>query len=592
MGKYGFERFLNTRSASCGSLRADGEHLAFLTDITQTAQLWMLDKPMSWPEQLTFYNDRLMFASFGPGGQVAFGKDAGGDEDQLIFLIDAEGGLAAQASLAQAKHLWGGWSPDGRRIAWSHNGRNGRDFDIYIYDLETRSESLVFEGEGYNYVAAWLADGKRVIAGKAESNANNDLWLLELASGERVHLTARQGDAYYGSVAPTPDGLGCFVISNVGRDFANLAVIDFASAQCTFVDEHDWDREEVALSCDGRYLAMLTNEEGYSVIEVRDLVTGSVQQIEGIARGVASGLAFAHESERFAVTLSGPSDTMDVWTVDAASGQALRWTRSSMAGIVRETLIEPELVRFESFDGLLIPAFFYKPTTPGPYKVIIDIHGGPEGQRRPQFAAVFQYLVEQGFAVLSPNVRGSSGYGKHFMGLDDVELRMDSVKDIAAARSWLIEWADADPNRIGLMGGSYGGFMVLSAMVTYPELWAAGVDVVGIASLVTFLENTASYRRALREQEYGSLEHDREFLHSISPLTWIDNISAPLMVVHGRNDPRVPVSEADQVARAVRAKGHEVDLVIYEDEGHGIAKRSNRLDAYPKIAAFFARHLA
>lgn len=592
MSQFPFERYLNIRSAYSGSLRHDGRRLAFLTDITGTAQLWAVDQPFGWPEQLTFYDDRLMFAAYSPTGhEIAFGKDVGGNEEQLIFLISDVGGLSERLSPQDAKHLWGSWSHDGRKLAWSHNARNGRDFDVYIFDLDTRAERLVLQSAGYNYVAGWMPDDSQLIVGRFDTNVENNLWLLDCDTGERTLLTPHADAALYLSPRPLPDGSGIFMLSNQERDFINLARYDFATDELRFIDDHSWNREELELSEVGRWLVLLTNEEGYSVVEVRDLQTGHRYQIDSLPRGVATDVRFAGDSPHFTLTVTAPDDSTDVWSVDARTGEIARWTRSSMAGIPRESLGEPGLIHYKSFDGLEIPAFYYQPAADGPHPVVIDIHGGPEGQRRPNFSAVTQYLVSRGFAVFAPNVRGSSGYGKRYLALDDVRKRMDSVADIRAGYEWLVDRGNAHPDKIALYGGSYGGFMVLSALVTYLDLWAAGVDIVGIADFVTFLENTSDYRRHLRESEYGSLEHDREFLRRISPLTHIDNINAPLMVIHGANDPRVPVSEAEQIIEAVRAKGLPVEALIYEDEGHGLAKLQNRLDAYPKMAEFLKQHV-
>jgi len=288
----------------------------------------------------------------------------------------------------------------------------------------------------------------------------------------------------------------------------------------------------------------------------------------------------------------GSRTAANVWAIAAESRAVTRWTESSLGTVSADTLVKPQLIHYTSFDGLSIPAFYFKPQgVTGPLPVVIDIHGGPEAQSRPLFRPLTQYLVSQGYAVLLPNVRGSTGYGKAHSHLDDVYKRMDSVADIKAAYEWLVTLGGAAADRVALFGGSYGGFMVLSALATYPDLWAAGVDVVGIASFVTFLENTSAYRRKVREAEYGSLECDRAFLTQISPLTHVNQITAPLMVIHGANDPRVPVSEAEQIVTALQQRGITVEYLNYPDEGHGLAKLANRLDAYPRVVQFLDRHL-
>jgi dipeptidyl aminopeptidase/acylaminoacyl peptidase len=331
------------------------------------------------------------------------------------------------------------------------------------------------------------------------------------------------------------------------------------------------------------------NVEGYSDVL---LFNGRGRRMPDpvLPEGIASGFAFSPDSKRLAFTLTAPKRNPDLWVVDLPDGQPRRLTRSSTAGIPLRRFRRPGLVRYPTFDGREVPALFYElENGPDDTPVVVNVHGGPESQSRPAFAPVTQYLLHRGYAIFFPNVRGSTGYGKTYTHLDDVRLRMDSVKDLAHAAYWLRERGH---DRVAVMGGSYGGFMVLAALTEYPELWSAGVDIVGIANLVTFLEYTGSYRRRLREPEYGSLEADREFLESISPIHKADKIAAPLMVIHGKNDPRVPVGEAEQIVKSVRGNGGAVEYLLYEDEGHGLAKLKNRLDAYPKIAAFLDRHLA
>ena len=589
-----FHYFLNFRSARVPTLSPDGQKMAFLTDITGTNQLWTMGEALGWPDQLTFYDDRLLFARYSPTEpRIAFGKDAGGDEKQKIFLVTDEGGVPRRLSRADAKHHWGGWSPDGSRIAWSHNDRNGRDFDVFVYDVESGRERCVFEGAGYHYVACWMPGGDSLVVGCAHSNIDNDLWLLEIESGDRTLLTDHDPPARFSSPCPTPDAQRLYLLTNQDSDFTQVAKLDLSGPNLEMVTDSKWDAEGLALSDDGRWLVVQINEEGYTEIEIRDLQTGETHAPEGLPTGIFGPPRFAPESHRFALTSIPSADTTDAWTVDAETGATSRWTRSAMPGVTdRDVLIKPELVHFSSFDDLEIPAFFFAPRdAEPPYPVVIDIHGGPESQRRPQLSAFFQYLLQEGFAVLAPNVRGSRGYGSEYMSLDDVRKRMDSVADIRAAHQWLTSTGRADPDRIAVMGGSYGGFMVLSAMVTYPDLWAAGVDIVGIANFVSFLENTSDYRRHLRESEYGSLEHDREFLEEISPLNHVDQIDAPLLVIHGENDPRVPSSEARQIVDALDERGLPVESIIYPDEGHGLAKRDNRLDAYPRIADFLRRYV-
>jgi dipeptidyl aminopeptidase/acylaminoacyl peptidase len=372
-------------------------------------------------------------------------------------------------------------------------------------------------------------------------------------------------------------------------DFVRLARLDLQTLELEYLTPDDRDVEEIQVSPDGRYLAVSRNVDGYSQVM---FFSGRGRRMPDpeIPSGMVQGFAFSPDSGCLAFALTAPDRNPDVWVLDleASEGGLRRVTRSATAGIPAAAFRRPRVVRYESSDGIEIPGLLYEPDVENA-PVVVNVHGGPEGQARPGFGPVTQYLLDRGYAVFLPNVRGSTGYGKRYTHLDDVRLRMDSVRDLADAASWL---RSRGHDKIAVMGGSYGGFMVLSALTEYPELWSAGVDIVGIANFVTFLENTGSYRRALREPEYGSLERDREFLESISPIHKAGEIAAPLMVIHGKNDPRVPVGEAEQIADRVRENGGEVEYLLYEDEGHGLAKLKNRLDAYPRIADFLDTHLA
>jgi dipeptidyl aminopeptidase/acylaminoacyl peptidase len=588
---YEFARYLKIRGAWGASWSPDGRRLAFLTEITGVPQAWEVsagtDGP-SWPEQLTFYEERVSGAEYSPtDDRLLFDMDAGGNERTQLFLL-GNGEVKDLTRAPDAIHYSGGFSPDGGRFAYTATRRNGTDFDVFVQDLEGEPE-MVWEVSGYHTVSDWAPEGSSLVVSRHHSNLNNDLYRLDLGSGEAELLTPHEGDARFQGVRVTPDGGSAYLATDRDGDFMRLARLDLSTLELTYLTPDDWDVEGVDLSDDGRYLLASRNVEGYSDLV---LFSGEGRRMPGlrVPEGIVGGFAFSPDSRRLAFTLVGPTRNPDVWVLELPDGEPRRATRSSTAGIPRSTFRRPSLVRYPSYDGREIPALFYEPGGAGENApVVVNVHGGPESQSRPTFAPVTQYLLDRGYAIFFPNVRGSTGYGKAYTHLDDVEKRMDSVKDLAHAAEWLRERGH---ERVAVMGGSYGGFMVLAALTEYPELWSAGVDIVGIANLVTFLENTGSYRRALREPEYGSLEGDRGFLESISPIHKAGNIRAPLMVIHGKNDPRVPVGEAEQIVERVRENGGVVEYLLYEDEGHGLAKLKNRLDAYPKIAAFLDEHLA
>jgi len=586
---YEFARYLKVRGAWGASWSPDGVRVSFLTEITGVPQVWEVASEArgpSWPEQLTFYEERISDAWYSPReNRLLFGMDAGGNERSQLFLL--EGGMVRDLTSApDAIHYPGGFSPDGRRIAYTATRRNGTDFDVFVQELPEGDPEMVWEVSGYHTVADWAPDGSALIVSRHNSNVNNDLYRLDLETGEATLLTEHEGDARFSGANVTPDGGNLYLATDRDGEFLRLARLDLATLALEYLTPDDWDVEGVELSRDGRYLVASRNVDGYSDVL---LFNGRGRRMPDpqIPEGIVGGFGFSPDSGRLAFTLTAPERNPDVWVLDLPDGEARRLTRSSTAGIPPRIFRKPRVVRYTSFDGREIPALFHEPETENA-PIIVNVHGGPESQSRPAFAPVTQYLLDRGYAVFFPNVRGSTGYGKAYTHLDDVRLRMDSVNDLAHAAYWLRERGHG---RIAVMGGSYGGFMVLAALTEYPELWTAGVDFVGIANLVTFLENTGSYRRSLREPEYGSLERDREFLESISPIHKAGKITAPLMVVHGKNDPRVPLGEAEQIVERVRSNGGTVEYLLYEDEGHGLAKLKNRLDAYPKIVAFLDSHM-
>jgi dipeptidyl aminopeptidase/acylaminoacyl peptidase len=589
------ERYLNIRAAFGASVGPDGR-LAFLMDMTGTPQVWRLDEPGGWPEQLTFHDERVAFASFSPERpELVFGMDEGGNERVQFFRLAADGSEeVALTAMPAAKHRWGGWSHDGERFAFASNRREEAVFDVYVQGrTETGDDArLVYEGDGWFDVAGWSPGDDRLALVEAHSAFDQDVYVLDVESGDTEHVTPHDGRVRYQSVEWAPDGEALYCVTDADADTLHLDRLELDGTLTTVVSGGEWNVDGVAIDEETGRVVYSRNVEGYTELTVGDLDGTDVAErpAPAVPDGIAGGVSFAVGADRFAVTATASADNANVYLVDAHTGAAERWTRASTAGIPRDSFRAPELVHFESVDGLEVPAFVTLPEGEGPFPVIVDIHGGPESQRRPGFSAVTQYFLANGYAVFEPNVRGSSGYGTEYTHLDDVEKRMDAVADIRAGVAWLREQAAVDGDRIVAKGGSYGGFMVLAALTEYPDLWAAGVDVVGIANFVTFLENTGDWRRELREAEYGSLKEDREFLQSISPTNNIDAIEAPLLVLHGANDPRVPVGEAEQIVE--RAAEHvPTESVIFEDEGHGFTKLENRITANRAIVEFLAEHV-
>ncbi len=583
-----FLHYLNIRGVIDGSLRADGQRMAFLYNPTGTYQVFTSDAARGWAAQRTFYPNRVMFVQYAPvGNRYIFGMDEGGNEQTQFFLSSDDGQeVVALTNNPEVKHVWGCWNAAATQIAFTATRENNTDFHVYVMDLASREIRKVSDLAGYCYVQDWHE--QFLLVAQANGNDDNNLLLVNLESGETKLLTAHVGKAFFSGAKFHNNGSCVWCSSNLEREFSNLARIDLESGVLEFQSDRAWDEESFAFS--GDYLCVSSNQAGLSVLELKHQITGEVQVVQGVPVGVAQVLP-SLVANTFLVIANGSRAAYNVFIL-TTDGTLTAWTQADLGLVPQASLVEPKLVKWQSFDGLEISGWYYQPkNVTGKVPVVISIHGGPESQSRPDFMALAQYWVSRGMAVLYPNVRGSTGYGKTFMALDDVRKRMDSVADIRAAVQWLVAEGSADAKRIAVYGGSYGGFMVLSCLTTYPELFAAGVDIVGISNFVTFLERTSAYRRSLRESEYGSLEHDREFLTSISPITHLNKLRAPLFIVHGANDPRVPLFEAEQMRDALIAKGVPVEFLVYADEGHGLAKLHNRLDAYPKIAAFLEQHL-
>ena len=614
---YGFDyaRFLNVRRAYGPSFSPDGRRVAFIADITGVPQAFALGLGGGWPEQLTFTQERVGLVAFAPAadGRMLVASDVGGDERVQLWLLSAHGEeMRPLTHDAGAMHPFGGWSADGGSIAYVANERDPRCFDVFVRAVATGQARCVMESDGNYAVECWRPDGGGLVVSRHQGSSDNDLFELELATGRARLLTPHGGMARFERATYGADGRTLWLLTDRDSEFMAVARLDPATLSLSTVLDLGWDVDDLALSppsADGaQQIALHANVDGFSELYLRDTARGHLRQIPlppgVVSRGFVGNwrdtLVWSPDGARLAFSFTTARETQNVWLAEpigrsgGAAVTARPLTQATQAGIPVGALAEPELVRYASFDGREIPAFLYRPggaAADGSHRAIVLIHGGPESQVRPGFDPTVQYFVHRGYVVLTPNVRGSTGYGKSYGHLDDRERRMDAVADARAAADWLAGRGWAHPDRIAAMGQSYGGFMVLASLAAYPETWAAGVDLYGIASFVSFLENTHPFRRAHREAEYGSLAHDRELLERISPLTHVDRIRAPLLAVHGEQDPRVPIGETEQIVAALRSRGVTAELIRLPDEGHGIVKLANRLRVWPAVADFLDRNL-
>jgi dipeptidyl aminopeptidase/acylaminoacyl peptidase len=577
----GLNRYQNVRAASFSDWASDGGML-ITTRFANTNQLHKVAAPGADRSQLTFHDEPVAGVHTLPGGSILFSKDTGGDEWFQLFVRDASG-VETQLTETGTRNGSPAWSKDGSVLVWARSTKGSGDADILMRDASAPSGAkVILKGEGAISPEAVSPDGKTVLLGRYYSIGESKRWLLDVATGKLTPLGVSKAKVSYAGGKFTPDGKSVLLLSDEGSDFMRLTQIDLATGAKTIVSGADrpWDVEDFALSDDGRILAYVVNEDGFSKLIVQDFRTKRALPQPELPAGVVGGLAFSADGDKLGFSLSTPTASSDAWSWGVSDGKLQRWTASELGGLDAKALATPELVRFPSFDKRSIPAFVYKPKLAAGAKapVIIDIHGGPEAQSRPIFSPIHQHLVgELGAAVIVTNVRGSSGYGKTYLNLDNAEKREDSVKDIGALLDWIKTQPDLDPSRVVVYGQSYGGYMSLAVMTHYSDRLAGGVERYGISNFVSFLTNTEAYRRDLRRAEYGD-ERDPKMLkafETISPMNSVSKISKPMLVMQGWNDPRVPKSESDQVVAKLRERGVETWYVQFKDEGHGFAKKIN-----------------
>jgi len=581
-------RYQNIRLAGFQDWVPGRREILILTRFADTNQVHRVTLPGGARRQLTFFPERVSGVSARPGHpEFGFAMDEGGAENFQLYLQNFQTGAAELLTDGHSRNISPSWSRSGKLLAWSNNARNGKDMDIHVMDpSDPKTARRLKEVSGTWAAADWSPDERRIAAVEFISVAESYIHVIDVASGEVETLTPRPPagapTVAFGSVRWSKDGKSLFGTTNQDSEFMRLVRYDLAAKKSRPLTTHiPWDVERFDLSEDGRTIVLVANEEGIGRLHILDAATGRERPAPKVPAGQISGLRFRPKSREFAFTLNSARSPSDVYSFDLATGKLARWTESETGGLDPSAFSESELIHYASFDGREIPAFVYRPPSrfKPPYPVLINIHGGPEGQFQPGFLGRNNYVLsELGIATVYPNVRGSSGYGKSYLKLDDGMLREDSVKDIGALLEWIGKRPDLDASRVAVIGGSYEGYMSLATMTHYSDRLRAGIDIVGISNFVTFLTNTQDYRRDLRRVEYGDerVPEMRAHLEKISPLTNVAKITKPLLIVQGKNDPRVPVTEAEQMLAAVRQKGVPVWYVLGKNEGHGFAKKQNQ----------------
>jgi dipeptidyl aminopeptidase/acylaminoacyl peptidase len=581
-------RYSEYRTGAFFSWHPTRREMLIETRFADTNQVHQVTSPGGARTQLTFYSDRISGAWYEPvhGDSFVFAKDIGGGEFFQLYRYDLASADVTLLTDGKSRNTGPKWSYQGDRIAYGSTKRTGNDVDIWVVNASGPSSAhLVAQNEGGGWgVSDWSPDGKQLLVTEYISASESYVWLVDVESGKKDRVTPKTSSetVAYGNAHFSKDGKGVYLTSDQDSEFQRLLYMDLSSRKFTVLTPSlNWDVEDVDLSKDGRWLAFAANQDGFSVLHVLDTKSSKEIPVPKIPVGVINSIGWRDNSRELAFSMSTAGRPYDAYSLDLASGKLERWTYSETGGINPSTFAEPQLIHWKTWDDRSIAGFLYKPPAKftGKHPVIVAIHGGPEGQVRPDFLGRDNYWInELGIAMIYPNVRGSIGYGKTFQKLDNGYLREGSYKDISTLLDWIQTQPDLDSSKIMITGGSYGGFMTLAVATNYNDRICCSVDVVGPSNLVTFLEHTSGYRKDLRRVEYGD-ERDpkmRAYLESIAPANKANNITKPLFVIAGQNDPRVPASESAQMVDVVRKNGTPVWWLLAKDEGHGFAKKKNR----------------
>ncbi len=591
-------------SASSPSFSPDGRTLAFVTNLGGLPQVWTVDASGGYPQLVTAFDDPVGFVEWSPAGEwLAFTLAPGGGMNEQVYLVRPDGtGLKRLTDGGKETNRLGPWADDGATLALGSNKRDGAAIDAYVYDVAAGTAKLAAENRGIGGFEDLSRDGKWGLLNRLVNRGDNNLYLVELASGREILLTPHKGPgSFSGEFAQ--DGRAVYLETNADRDQIAFARMELSAdrsgsgagkpGKVTLLAQRpDAEVGSFALDDAGTTAAILWNVAGRSELELMDLKTGKTAARPKLPAEIAGGMDFSKDGKSLAMVVSGAATPADIWILDVPTGAFRQVTKSPHPGVDLAKLVRPELLDFRAHDGLPLSGWLYRPASgQAPYPTVLAFHGGPEGQDRPAFNSTYQALLSRGIAVFAPNVRGSSGFGKRFVNLDNGALRVDGVKDIKACVDAVVRAGVAAPGRIGIMGGSYGGYMVMAGLTEYPDLFAAGANLFGVVNFETFFKNTEPWMAAISKIEYGDPDREVELLRRLSPIHKVDRVTAPTIVLHGANDTNVPVVEAEQVVDSLKKRGIAVEYVLFPDEGHGWRKTPNRVRSAVAVTRWFEKYL-
>jgi len=581
------------------SFSPDGMQVAFVSDLNGVPQVWIVPAAGGYPQLVTALEDQVGGVVWSPDGEwLSFSLAPGGGMNSQIYLVRPDGTELHRITDGGKDNNWmGNWSHDSKLLTLASNRESPERMDAYAYDVAAGKMRLVAKNPGIGALGELSRDGRRASLWRMESRSDANMFLVDVEKGTEHLLTPHEGPASFDGGAFSPDGRFVYIAGNIDRDLVAFGRIEISADGKPgplqyLAARDDGELGAFVLTDDGKTAALMWNVAGRSELEFVNLETGKSKSGPGLPAEIAGGMGFSRDGTKLVMTVSGSAAPSDIWVLDVASQSFAQVTRSPHAGVDLDELVRPELVRFNAHDGLSLSGWLYRPPgVAGAAPFVVSFHGGPEGQSRPRFRSGFQALLASGIGVFDPNVRGSAGFGKEFVNLDNGALRYDGIRDIEACVAYLTENGIADPKRIGIMGGSYGGYMTMAGLAWYPDMFAAGANLFGVVNFETFFAQTEPWMAAISTVEYGDPATEADLLRDLSPIHRVDQVTAPTIVLHGANDTNVPVVEAEQVVESLKRRGVPVEYVLFPDEGHGFRKTENRIRSTTAIVAWFDRYL-
>jgi dipeptidyl aminopeptidase/acylaminoacyl peptidase len=592
-------RMARIGSVNVSSFSPDGQRLGVIANVSGLPQAYVIPADGGWPRMVTDGADPVVSAVWSPApgsDWLAITVAPAGGLNTQVYVVRADGtGLRRLTDGGQDNNAFNAWSADGTKIYIDSNRRDPASRDSFVVDVGSGKIDLIARNPGIGSITSVTRDGRFALLDRLQSRGNNNLYLLDLASGKDTLLTPHDGVAlYFGEIAS--DGRTVYLASNEGRDLTAFARIRIdangAPGKIEVLRERpDAEFSGARINEAGTLAALMWNVGGRFELELYDLKADKTLPAPKLPGDIAGRPLFSRDGKRMATTISGAAQPADVWVAEV-SGAFRQITFAQHAGVDLSTFVRPELVKFRAHDGLELSGWLYRPRgVKGPAPYVISFHGGPEGQETPSFRTDYQALLSQRIGVFAPNVRGSSGFGKKFVNLDNGELRFNGIRDIKSSVDYLVGSGAADAKRIGITGGSYGGYMTMMGLTEYPELFAAGVNLFGMVNFLTFFQHTQPWMAAISTIEYGDPVKQKDLLEKLSPLAKLDRIRVPTMVQHGANDTNVPVVEAEQIVKHLKSRNVPVEYILFPDEGHGWRKIPNRIRSTVEMVRFFDTHL-